>query len=84
LIEAALPVDHGKVTGVKLVRRQEFTLEKPEAPVRIMRKSFELSKLPDETSVESAVQEFKRVLTNSIERLTTEPSPHNDRAPTNI
>jgi hypothetical protein len=62
----------------------EFTFEQPEVPVRIMRKSFELSKLPNQASVESAVKEFKRVLSDSLERLTTVPSPHNDRPPTSI
>jgi hypothetical protein len=36
--------------------------EDPAAPVRILRRSFELSKLPDRASVERAIEEFKALM----------------------
>ena len=58
----------------------EFTQEQARVPVRIIRKSFELSKLSDRASVELAVEEFRMMLSNKVEQEIASPATLNDPA----
>lgn len=62
----------------------EVTAEHPNVPIKILRKSFELSKLNDEPSVERAIGEFKSALSQHFEVIFSGSPPSNDPEPSSI
>jgi hypothetical protein len=62
----------------------EVTVEHPAVPVRIVRKSLELSKLADRASVERAIAEFKTMVSNKFQQQVTVPPPQSEPTPTSI
>ena len=62
----------------------EVTVEHPTVPVRLLRRSLDLSTLPDRASVERAIAEFRTVVSEKFQQLGTPPPPQTDPTPTSI
>jgi hypothetical protein len=58
--------------------------EDPAAPVRILRRSFELSKLPDRASVDHAIEEFKALVSEKFGGPTTSAAKESDTSSISI
>jgi len=57
----------------------EVTVEDSDVPIRAVRKSFDLSKLPDRASVEQAARDFRKLVSVKLQQ--SSPSPPPDAGP---